>query len=186
VRFPCVHAAATTPVQRLGVFLARLTPPYQPSPKPLPGRPAHRHFRGLLGVYLRCGLHTRAVTNFVTAIRGLQTFCRLHACPGCFRLERSPGGVCTRGKAPPCHGARGYLPLALGVCTVRYPIPERNFDYIPTSRNATAGTRLTGPSPTAVLAEALPSPNALSPASGTRLTFDTLRYATNPAQRMSS
>ena len=27
VRFPCVHAAATTPVQRLGVFLARLTRP---------------------------------------------------------------------------------------------------------------------------------------------------------------
>src|SRR6516225_7759239 len=53
-------------------------------------------FRGLLGVYSRCGLHTRAVTNFVTAIRGLQTFRHLHACPGCFRLERSPGGACTR------------------------------------------------------------------------------------------
>src|SRR5208283_1774858 len=26
--------------------------------------------------------HTRAVTTFVTAIRGLQTFRRLHACPG--------------------------------------------------------------------------------------------------------
>src|SRR5262249_43168153 len=46
-----------------------------------------------LGVYSRCGLHTRAVTNFVTAIRGLQTFRHLHACPGCFRLERSPGGA---------------------------------------------------------------------------------------------
>src|SRR6516165_4596978 len=33
---------------------------------------------------------------FVTAIRGLQTFRRLHACSGCFRLERSPGGACTR------------------------------------------------------------------------------------------
>jgi len=32
---------------------------------------------------------------FVTAIRGLQTFRHLHACPGCFRLERSPGGPCT-------------------------------------------------------------------------------------------
>jgi len=32
----------------------------------------------------------------VTAIRGLQTFRHLHACPGCFRLERSPGGACTR------------------------------------------------------------------------------------------
>src|SRR5262249_8780908 len=63
-RFPCVHAAATTPVQRLGVFLARLTHPCQPSPIPLSGRPAHRPFRGLLGVHSRCVLHTRAVTVF--------------------------------------------------------------------------------------------------------------------------
>jgi len=28
---------------------------------------------------------------FVTAIRGLQTFRHLHACPGCFRLERIAG-----------------------------------------------------------------------------------------------
>ena len=53
-------------------------------------RPAHRSFRGLLGVHLRCGPHTRTVTC-VTAIRGLQTFRRLHACPGCFRLERLAG-----------------------------------------------------------------------------------------------
>ena len=90
MRFPCVHAAATTPVQQLGVFLARLAQPYQPSPIPLSGRPAHRPFRGLLGVHSRCGLHTRAVT-LVTAIRGLQTFRHLHACPGCFRLERIAG-----------------------------------------------------------------------------------------------
>src|SRR6202040_3359500 len=29
----------------------------------------------------------------------------LHACSGCFRLERLPGGACTHWKAPPCHGA---------------------------------------------------------------------------------
>jgi hypothetical protein len=38
-------------------------------------------------------------------IRRLQTFRHLHACPGCFRLERSPGGTCTHWKAPPFHGA---------------------------------------------------------------------------------
>src|SRR6266542_2516390 len=38
--------------------------PYQPSPKGLPGRPAHRPFRGLLGVHSRYGLHTRAVTVY--------------------------------------------------------------------------------------------------------------------------
>src|SRR6266481_5440786 len=103
----------------------KIAHPYQPSPIPLSGRPAHRHFRGLLGVCSRCGLHTRAVTNFVTAIRGLRTFCRLHACPGCFRLERSPGGVCTRWKAPPCHGARGFLPFLIGVVvTAPPPIPD--------------------------------------------------------------
>jgi hypothetical protein len=45
VRFPCVRAAATTPVQRLGVVVAHLTQPYQPSPITLSGRPAHRPFR---------------------------------------------------------------------------------------------------------------------------------------------
>src|SRR5215475_9711622 len=63
-RFPCVHAVATTPVQQLGVFLAHLTQLYKPSPIPLSGRPAHRPFRGLLGVHPRCGLHTRAVTVY--------------------------------------------------------------------------------------------------------------------------
>src|SRR5262245_58955729 len=36
---------------------------------------------------------------FVTAIRGVQTFRHLHACPGCFRRERSPGGPCTHWKS---------------------------------------------------------------------------------------
>src|SRR5580693_7772259 len=44
-RFPCVRAAASTPVQRLGVVFAHLTQPYQPSPKLQSGRPAHRPFR---------------------------------------------------------------------------------------------------------------------------------------------
>ena len=34
----------------------------------------------------------------VTAIRRLQAFRLLHACSGCFRLERLPGGVCTHWK----------------------------------------------------------------------------------------
>ena len=53
VRFPCVHAAATTPAQRLGVLLRSFTQPCQPSPKGSSGRPAHRPFRGLLGVHSR-------------------------------------------------------------------------------------------------------------------------------------
>src|SRR5450631_1907752 len=99
----CRHYPGTADGRSLRSF----THPYQPSPKGLSGRPAHRPFRGLLSVHSRCGLHTRAVTKFVIAIRGLQTFRHLHACPGCFRLERLPGGSCTHWKTPPCHGARG-------------------------------------------------------------------------------
>ena len=39
---------------------SKFTHPCQPSPIPLSGRPAHRPFRGLLGVYSRCGLHSRS------------------------------------------------------------------------------------------------------------------------------
>jgi hypothetical protein len=35
----------------------------------------------------------------------------------------------------------GCVPLALGVSTVRHLIPERTFDYVFTSRSATAGRR---------------------------------------------
>src|SRR5262249_60390761 len=45
-------------------YLRHVTLPDQPSPKTRSGRPAHRPFRGLLGVHSRCGLHTRAVTVF--------------------------------------------------------------------------------------------------------------------------
>lgn len=49
--------------------------PYQPSPKGLSGRPAHRPFRGLLGVHSCYGLHTRAVTVYRdTLTRGFSHF----------------------------------------------------------------------------------------------------------------
>jgi hypothetical protein len=105
VGFPCVHAVATTPAQRLGVLLR--TPPYQPSRITLSGRPARRPFRGLLGVHLRYGLHTRGVTVYDDMLsEGFSHFVHLHDCSGCFRLERLPGGICTHWKAPPFHGAR--------------------------------------------------------------------------------
>src|SRR6266540_1506762 len=56
-----------SPLPRRSVWaycFAHFTQPYQPSPKGLSGRPAHRPFRGLLGVHLRYGLHTRAVTVY--------------------------------------------------------------------------------------------------------------------------
>src|SRR5258706_1992101 len=105
VRFPCVHAAATTPAQRLNVSFAHFIQTYQSSPIGLSGRPAHCPFRGLLGVHSRCGLHTRAVTNLRHANRRLQPLRYLHDCSDCFRLERLPGGACTHWQAPPLHCA---------------------------------------------------------------------------------
>src|SRR5260370_651938 len=61
VRFPCVHATATTPAQRLA-YSCSLTQPYQPSPKGSSGRPAHCPFRRLLGVHSR-GEQSAALSN---------------------------------------------------------------------------------------------------------------------------
>ena len=70
---------------------SRPAPLYQPSPKEASGRPAHRPFRGLLGVHSRCGLPIRAVTNSRPATRRLQPFRYLNDCSGCFRLEQLAG-----------------------------------------------------------------------------------------------
>ncbi len=106
----CAGAAATTPVQRLGVVVAHLTPAVSAFPRnSQSGRPAHRPFRGLLGVHSRCGPHTRAVTYYRDLQhRRLQPFRHLHDCSGCVRLRRSPGGTCTHWRAPPSHGARKW------------------------------------------------------------------------------
>src|SRR5205809_6602092 len=96
------------------------SPTYQPSPKGLSGRPAHRPFRGLLGVHSRYGLHTRAVTvyrdtlsegfsHFVTSIAAPVASgwsgCRVGLAPtGKRRLStahtRSSHSVCRRTRAP--------------------------------------------------------------------------------------
>jgi hypothetical protein len=106
VRFPCVHAAATTPVQRLGAVFARA-----------PNRVSLPRFHVRIGLHIvlfeACSAFTRVAActlarspYVVTAIRRLQTPRLLHVCSGRFRLERSPGGACTHWKTPPCHGAR--------------------------------------------------------------------------------
>jgi len=83
-----------------GRHACSFTQPYQPSPTWLSGRPAHRPFRGLLGVHSRYGLHTRAVTVFRDTLhRRLQPLRYLHDCSGCFRLERLPGGAFTHWKS---------------------------------------------------------------------------------------
>jgi hypothetical protein len=60
VGFPCVHAAANTPVQQLGAFFAQLAQLFQPSPIWQSGRPAHRPFRDAMGAAAR-KLHTSSL-----------------------------------------------------------------------------------------------------------------------------
>ncbi len=110
MRFPCVHAAATTPAQRLGVFSL-----ISPSRISLPRLGCRVGLRVILFEACSAFTHVAACTlapspYIVTAIRGLQTFRRLHACPDCFRRELSPGGSRTHWKAPPftAHTQGGY------------------------------------------------------------------------------
>jgi hypothetical protein len=80
--------------------------PYQPSPKGLSGRPAHCPFRGLLGVYSRYGLHTRAVTVYRDRLtRGFSHFVTSMTAPVASGWSGCRVGLAPTGKAPPFHGA---------------------------------------------------------------------------------
>ena len=102
VRFPCVRAAASTPVRRLGVVFAHLAQPHQPSPEAASGRPAHRPFSEACSpVHSRCGpAYSRRHLYVTSYTEGFQPFRHLHDCSGCFRLEfASPGGTCTHSES---------------------------------------------------------------------------------------
>jgi hypothetical protein len=89
-----------------------ITHPYQPSPVPLPCRPAHRPFRGLLSVHSRCGLHTRAVTYTWPLSEGFRHFVTSMPAPVASGWSGCRAGFAPAGEAPPFHGARGLRPLA--------------------------------------------------------------------------
>jgi hypothetical protein len=113
VRFPCVHAVATTPAQRLCVLLCSFTQPCQPSPIWQSGRPVHWLFE-VCSAFTRVTACTLALSpSRDTLNQRLQPLRYLHDCSGCFRLEQLPGGVYTHWKAPPFHGARHNRPHAL-------------------------------------------------------------------------
>ena len=67
------------------------------------GRPAHRPFRGLLGVHSRYGLYTRHVTEFRDALvtEGFNCFVTSTVAPVASGWSISPGGTLTHWKAPP-------------------------------------------------------------------------------------
>jgi hypothetical protein len=89
-----------------------LTHPYQPSPVRLPGRRAHRPFRGLLGVHSRCGLHSRAVTYMWPLSEGFRHFVTSMPAPVASGWSGCRAGLAPVGEAPPCHGARRKLSLS--------------------------------------------------------------------------
>jgi len=73
-----------------------ITRSYQPSPKWRSGRPAQRPFRGLLSVYSRYGLHTRAATIFAARFTGgFNHFVASTVAPVASGWSRLPGGTFT-------------------------------------------------------------------------------------------
>jgi hypothetical protein len=74
--------------------------------------------------------------------------------------------------ARPMSQLGGYLPLAPVVSTVRYPIPERIFDYVSAVQSATAGTCH---EPTSALAVQSPSRRGRVRVGGIPRAFDKAR-----------
>ena len=99
VRFPCVHAVATTPAQRLGVLLCSFHPAVSAFPERVVGSACASTFRGLLGVHSRYGLHTRAVTIYRdTHPEGFSYFVTSIAAPVASGWSNSRVGLTPTGK----------------------------------------------------------------------------------------
>src|SRR6202051_380551 len=127
LRFPCVHAVATTPAQRLGGLRRSFTPAVSAFPERVVGSACASSFSRLArrSLALRPA-HSRCHRISWHANQRLQPLRYLHDCSGCFRLERLPGGTCTHWKAPPFHGAHheppplrlDIAPFGDAMCTV--------------------------------------------------------------------
>ena len=100
----CRHYPAA---QRLEALLRSIHPVVSDFPTTASGSSCAFHFSRLArrSLTLRPA-HSRCHLYVARFTRRLQPFRYLHSCSGCFRLERLPGGACTRWKAPPLHGAR--------------------------------------------------------------------------------
>jgi hypothetical protein len=112
VRFPCVHAAATTPVQQMGVVLAQNHPSVSAFPDSTFGSAC-----------------TSTFSRFAQRLLALRpAHSRSHQSrdryPGASDISSPPclprllpagagrrAGLAPAGKAPPCHGARGKPPF---------------------------------------------------------------------------
>ncbi len=122
-----------------GHCFAHFPQPCQPSPIWLSGRPAHRPFRGLLGVHSRYGLHTRAVTVFRdTLSEGFSHFVSSIAAPVASGWSRCRVGLAPTGKRRLCtaHAESRHSPALL--IRYRLPLPEKEVELRlrPTPRSA--------------------------------------------------
>src|SRR6202021_1418760 len=111
VRFPCVHAVAPTPAQRLGLLLRSFNPAVSAFPERVVGSACASSFSRLArrSLALRPA-HSRCHRISWLAIRRLQPLRYLHSCSGCFRLERFAGW--------------GLHPLESAAFSRRTPCPE--------------------------------------------------------------
>src|SRR5580700_4547461 len=105
VRFPCVHAVATTPAQRLGVLLRSFTPAVSAFPERVVGSACALSFSRLARRSLTLRPAHSRCHQFVTRYPKASA---TSLPPWLLRLLPAgalPGGACTHWKAPPCHGA---------------------------------------------------------------------------------
>src|SRR6266446_9575566 len=102
VRFPCVHAVATTPAQRLGVLFALLHPAVSAFPERVVGSACALSFSRIAQRFTRVTACTLALSPIPHANRRLQPFRYLHDCSDCFRLERCRVGLTPTGKRRLC------------------------------------------------------------------------------------
>src|SRR5262249_19851286 len=104
VRFPCVHAAANTPAERLNVSLRSFHPDVSVFPIGLSGRPAHCPD---CSAFTRVGACTLALSPIRdTLIESFSHFVTSMTVPIASGGERLSGGICTHWKVPPLHGER--------------------------------------------------------------------------------
>ena len=106
VRFPCVHAVATTPAQRLGILFARF-----PSRINLPRKGRRVGLRNVLFEACSAFTHVTACTiagspKATPYIEGFSYFVTSITAPIASGRSVLAGGLSPAGKAPPYHGAR--------------------------------------------------------------------------------
>jgi len=103
VRFPCVRAAATSPVQQMGALVALTRPSISAFPS-LPRKGCRVGLHIVLFEACSAFTHVAAPTlalspNFVTSYPKASDISSPPCLLRCFRLERSTGGICTHWKS---------------------------------------------------------------------------------------